>query len=246
MPQENGVRTVERALHIINCFIDCKGGLSLAEIAKAIALTPSTTLRLVGTLQRENYLFRDPNNLKYYLGFKLAQVGSAAFANLDVAQVAQPYLERLVALFGESTGVYLRQGDRRVCVSRVDGTQSLRSIVPIGHSAPLVLGAAGRVLLAEMDPKAVLRLCEPAAACNAELLEKTRQQGYAISFGEREAGVVSVAAPIRNCKGEAFAALFITGPSGRIDESAAQKMAPEVIACARDISRILGCPTCEA
>lgn len=242
MPQEMNVRAVERAMQILNCFVNCKDGLSLAEISRAIGLSPSTTLRIIGTLERGDYLYRDHKNLKYYLGFKLAKIGHAAFTNMDVVQVGHSYLEDMVQKFGESTGIYLRQGKRRVCVDRVDGTRSLRSIVQVGNSAQLTRGASGRVLLAGLDDETIREMIqdEEDASFIMEQIRQTRADGYAISYGEREEGVVSIAAPILNSFGEVVAALFITGPDTRMDRSRLDEMQPQVCGSAREITRLMG------
>lgn len=242
MPQEMNVRAVERAMQILNCFVSCKDGLSLAQISRTIGLSPSTTLRIIGTLERGNYLYRDSKNLKYYLGFKLAQIGHNAFSNMDVVRLGHAYLEDLVQEFGESTGLYLRQGKRRVCIDRVEGTRNLRSILQVGNSAPLDRGASGKILLAGMEDQAIQEILQESTASFLTMaqIQQIRADGYAISFGEREPGVVSVAAPILNSFGEVFAALFITGPDGRMNRQLLDKIQPQVCAYAKEITRLMG------
>lgn len=241
MTNDYNVRAVERAIQILNCFaVDGKEAFSLKEISTHISLSPSTTLRLLSTLERANYVFRDSNNQKYYLGFKLAQISNLAFSNLDVCRVAHPFLEKLHASFNESTGLYLLKRDQRVCISRLEATKSLRSVVPIGSSLPLTRGASGRVLLAYLPEDRIKFLLESDPFTNMDELKLLRQKGYAISHGEREAGVASIAAPIFDCNGKAFSSLFISGPAPRFDEHLTARMIEDIIDCANSISLGMG------
>ena len=239
--RDYNVRSVERAIQILNCFAaDGKEAFSLKEVSTRIGLPPSTTLRLLSTLERANYIFRDPDSLKYYLGFKLAQISSLAFSNLDVCRVAHPFLEKLHASFNESTGLYMLKRDQRVCIARLEGTKSLRSVVTIGSSLPLTRGASGRILLAYLPEDRIKFLLESDSYTNMDELKLLRQKGYAVSYGEREAGVASVAAPIFNCHGKVFSALYITGPAPRFDEHLVARMIDEITVYAHNISLGMG------
>lgn len=240
MAQENTVRAVERALQILNCFAGGKESFTLMEIARAINLSPSTTLRIIGTLEKDNYIYRSPDSMRYFLGFKLAQISHVGFANLDVCKVAHPQLERLAELFGESTGLYVRKGERRICVDCIEGTRSLRSVVQIGNSAPLIRGAAGRILLSSLPDAEIEALIQKDPCVTLETILNIRAAGYAVSHGEREAGVASIAAPICDSTKKAIAAIFITGPEPRFDESFVQRMIPELVAAAKAVSLAMG------
>lgn len=74
MPPEYNVRAVERALAILDCFSIEHTSFSLMEISKEIQLSASTTLRLLSTLEKRNYLYRNPDNSRYYLGARVAQL----------------------------------------------------------------------------------------------------------------------------------------------------------------------------
>lgn len=86
MPPDYSVRSVERALAILDCFSVEHTSFSLVELAKEIQLSASTTLRLLSTLEKNNYLYRNPSNSRYYLGARIAQLGNAVFTNMDICQ----------------------------------------------------------------------------------------------------------------------------------------------------------------
>lgn len=240
MAQEVSVRTVERALDILDCYVSGKSGFSLTEIAEMIQLSPSTTLRLLGTLEKKNYLFRDPSNLKYYLGFRLAQLSNLSFDNMDYCRIAQPYLERLQERFNESSGVYALKGRRRVCVARVEGLCHLRSVVQIGDSYSLTRGASGRVLLAYQPVEFIQTCIEEDDFCTQDDLAVVRRQGYAVSYGERSSGVLSVATPLFNAKGKAIAALFLSGADSHFDDEKKANVISLLSRYSREISLQMG------
>ena len=241
MASDSGnVRAVERALSILDCFSNGKTSFSLTELAKELGLSLSTTLRILGTLEKRDYINRSAEDGRYYLGFQLAYIGNIALSNMDVCRVAQPYLRQLRDQFGESAGVYLRRGDKRVCVTRLDGTQPLRFVLVIGNTLPLTRGAAGRVLLAHMPEEDMDRLLEQDPFTNKEQLAHVREVGYARSLGERDPSVESVAAPIYNADGTAFAAVFVTGPKGRFNAEEMERLIDAVKHAGHEISIHLG------
>lgn len=237
---DNNVRAVERALQILDCYSGSKTNFSLVELSREIDLSPSTTLRLIATLESRHYLYRDPVSLRYYLGWKLIRIGSCAFADLDVRQVAHPYIERLAQLYDESVGLYLLQGDRRVCVDRVEGSKSLRRVIKIGDSHTLTRGASGKVLLAYLSENRRSELLTADPLTTQEELAEIRHLRYAVSHGEREEGVVSVAAPVLGADGQALAAIFISTPELRASEELLEMQSGDVKRFAMEVSERLG------
>ena len=79
MPPEYNIRSVDRALAVLDCYDLEHTSFSLVELGKKIELSASTTLRLVTTLENRNYLFRNPDNGRYYLGSRIAQLGNNIF-----------------------------------------------------------------------------------------------------------------------------------------------------------------------
>ena len=235
------VRSIDRALSILDCFSEDQGSYSLTELAKKINLSLTTTLRILGTLENRNYISRDPDDGKYYLGHSLARIGNIAMNNMDISRISTPFLHDLCARFNESFGIYARKNDHRVCVARINGTNSLRYVINIGTILPLTRGASGRTILAYMPEKDILRLLEKDPYTNMEELAQLRELGYAHSQSERDAALESFSAPIFNAEGEVIAAVFMSGPVGRITkEKADQEIIPAIKNAAREISINMG------
>jgi IclR family transcriptional regulator, KDG regulon repressor len=238
--KENSVRAVDRALDILDCFVPEHLELSLTEISHRIALSMSTTSRIVSTLERRGYVVRGKETQRYSLGPRIARLGVVGFSGLDLRKVALPFMDDLHRIFDEGVSLYVVQGDERICVERIESTRPLRRVINIGDRHPLTRGAAGRVLLAYLPGErreALLRL-DPFTT--EEALEELRHGGYTVSLGEREEGVSSIAAPILNAKREVVAALAMSGPSVRFEGPGFAEKIAKVKKHAELISEALG------
>ena len=168
----------------------------------------------------------------YVLGPGLLGLAAAARADLPLRELARPALERLAAATGESAQLYVRDGDRRICVDTVDSDQELRTIVDIGAALPLSKGSAGKVLLAWSAEDAS---ADPLAAH----LAAVRRRGWAESHGERETGVASISAPVLGPDGGILAAVSVSAPESRLGPARVRRAAPAVTRAARDVERAL-------
>ena len=111
---------------------------------------------------------------------------------------------------GESAQLYVRDGDHRVCVAAAERPAGLRDTVPIGARLSLVAGSGAKVLLAWADPT------DWPSGADGGALRTVRTRGWAASVAEREAGVASVSAPVRDGSGAVVAALSVSGPIDRL------------------------------
>ena len=93
-----------------------------------------------------NYMVQTEDG-QWRLGPAAGWLGARYQAGFDVNNVVEPTLHDLVRVTGESASFYVREGDIRSCIARVEGPQSVRHNVRIGERLPLNKGAPGRVIL---------------------------------------------------------------------------------------------------
>lgn len=237
---ENPVRSIERALDILDCFGPGRLELTLTDIASSIGLAMSTTSRIAATLEQRRYLSRNPDTQKYSLGARLAQIGALGLSNMELRRVALPFMKELSTMFNEGVSLYVIREDERICVERVESTLPLRRVVNVGDRHPLTRGAAGRVLLAYLGHERRRELLAKDPYTTEEALDELRHSGYAVSLGEREEGVSSIAAPIEDARCEVVAALSMSGPSVRFEGPTFTDRIAKVKKTAELISRALG------
>ena len=99
-------------------------------------------------------------------------------------------------------------------------------------------GSAAQILLAWEDAERLHHGLRQ-ARFNAAKLSQVRKRGWAESVNEREDGVCSISAPIRNASGQVIAAISISGPSGRMGAAPGRRYAPLVMAAGRYLTDAL-------
>lgn len=223
---ESGVGVLDKSVEILALLAE-DGPTGLAGVVEATGIPRPTAHRLLAALEVHHLVARD--NGRYRLGLRLLGWGEVAAAGTNLVEVARPVLEGLRDESGESVQLYVREGDRRVCVVSVERVGGgLRDMVPVGSVLTLDQGSGGTVLLAWSEDG------------SAPEFEVVRRQGWAESVAERESGVASVSAPVFGNGGELQAAVCVSGPVSRLGESPGGRLAGMVSAAAQEIEGGLG------
>jgi DNA-binding IclR family transcriptional regulator len=175
---------------------------SLGELVVATGLSRATAHRLAVALEVHGLLRRDDDG-RFCLGLRLIGLGHEAAEAVPLWAAARPALAWLHDETGESVQLFVRDGDSRVCVESIESRRELRTIVPVGARLPLELGSAGRVLSGSGG-------------------------AWVQSVGEREDGVASVSAPVRDGDGRVVAAVSVSGPIQRLSRRPGQRFGTEV------------------
>lgn len=239
------IRAVGRALAIFDAYDNEHLSLSLQEIAERIRMPKTTAFRLVATLERAGFLVR-MDNQQYCLSLKLARLGGLVRSTLSIREIARPVMLQVNEQTSETITLNTIVGNERMVLEVVDTPAPLMSMARQGQHMPLYLGASSRILLAYMEPDELERVVKAnmntpdfdRAAFDRELA-RFRRQGYAISRGQRVAGLTAIAVPIFDIEGRVRNCLALTGPSVRVD-SRDQELADIMVAAGRDISNRLG------
>lgn len=232
----SGIGVLDRAAAILAAVE--AGARSFTDIVAATGLTRSTAHRLILGLEDHGFVVH-VGGLGYALGPRLLALAAAATRDLPLRELAHPALERLARSTGESAQLYVRDGERRVCIDAVESERELRTIVEIGASLPLDRGSAGKVFLAWGTERDRERLSHDDGRLPAQVAT-TRRRGWADSVAERETGVASVSAPVFGPAETLLAAVSVSGPASRLGQLRAKRYAPAVVEAAREIERLLG------
>jgi len=211
-----GVQLLDRSVAILEA---CEEGpVSLAQLMERTGLARATAHRLATALEGYGLLRRDEG--RWALGPTLARLGAAAASGPPLAVISRPVLEALRDATGESVQLYVRRGDERLCVASLESPHSLRTIVPVGAALPLDRGSAGRVL------------------------GDAGSEGWVASVEEREPGVASVSAAIRDDRegagGVVVAAVSVSGPVERTSRQPGELYGELVLHAAEEIERAAG------
>ena len=202
----SGVGVLDKATLILDCLE--AGPVSLGDLVKATGLH-----RLAVALAHHRLVARDVQG-RFMLGPRLTELASATISD-ELTTVANPILQQLSLDADESTQLYRRQGDWRVCVATSPRPSGMHESIPLGTQLSMQAGSAAQVLLAWEDQNRIVEGLRD-AHFSAAMLAAVRRIGWAQSVGERERGTASASAPVRAPGGKVIAAVSISGPIDRM------------------------------
>ncbi len=247
----NAVRSVDRAAALLLALGEIPAAAGVSELARRLGLHKSTASRLLATLQQRGLVEQAAETGKYRLGLAVIRLAERAEKTLDLRSIALPELERLARQAKETVGLCVREGDGCLTIAQVDGPNIVACADWTGRSTPLHGVAAGKVLLAAMAEREVLRLVRGGLDRLAdrtitelpallEELARVRWRGFATGFSEWEPGVNAIAVPVRDARGQVVAAVDVWGPSYRITPQRVGELAALAREAAAAVSIRLG------
>ena len=164
---------------------------------------------------------------------RVLRLGYGFLSSLPYWDRAQPHVRALADSVDEASSIAVFDDPDVVYVLRVPSQRQQTVTLTIGTRLPAYPTSLGQVLLAGLPEAELKRYLErtplqqltPKTITDKDelraVLERTREQGYSISNGRREPGVLSVAAPITNRRGEVIAALNVSTNPARISRQRA-------------------------
>ncbi|UDM53162.1 IclR family transcriptional regulator [Cupriavidus sp. MP-37] len=223
----SGVAVLDRAFAILGAFGPGDDRLTLTELARRTDLYKSTVLRLLGALEHGGFI-RKLDDGQYAIGPQPLRLAAIYQRSFRVGPVIEPLLEQLSRELGETASFYVRQGDRRLVLYRVEPARAVRVAIGVGDEFPIDRGASGKVLLAFSDT-------------GDERWREVRERLWAVSYGERESETAAASVPVFSAMGQIVGALTLSGPKQRL--AAAPTMFAAVatlLKTARHATEILG------
>lgn len=249
---------MERALDLLSTFSTAEPELSLTELSSRLHLSPSTTYRLLMTLQNGGYVEHNSHSGRYSLGVACLDLGSVFMSQLDLRDRVLPVLETLREDCKET--IHLAVLDRKKM--EVIYLEKLEGLLPIGMMGSRVGGRApahctglGKCLLAYL-PDAEVRefysvngmrsYTDNTIADTGQLLfqlARIRERGYAVDDVEHESDVKCLAAPVWNHRQVVVASISISGPEHRMNHLIAEGgLVDRLQVTAHEASRRMGHP----
>lgn len=237
----------DRLLAVLAAFGHASPALSLTEISRRAGLTLPTTHRLVGLLTAWGVLERDPEGV-YHIGLRLWELGALAPRGLALREAAMPFLEDLYEATHENVQLAVRDGLEVVYIERISGRSAVGVRTEVGARWPLHAAGVGLVLLAHSAAEVqeqylteTLAVFTPYTVNDPvrlrRMLAEVRRAGFAVSDRQITEDALSVAAPVRDVRGQVMASVSVVVPVEGVAPSA---LAPAVRVAGLGISRALG------
>ncbi|MEO6827072.1 MAG: IclR family transcriptional regulator C-terminal domain-containing protein [Microbacteriaceae bacterium] len=246
-PSGQYVQSLARGLSVIKAFDAEHSEMTLSDIARRTGLTRATSRRFLLTLAELGYVKSDDR--MFTLTAKVLELGFGYLSALSLPEIAQPHLEHLASSIHESTSASVLDGTDIVYVARVPTRRIMSVRINIGTRFRAYATSMGRVLLSELtdaELDAHLTSAEfqgftshtiTSRAGLKKELEKVRRQGWAVVDQELEAGLRSIAVPIRHSSGTIIAAINVsTTATSHTLESIQKNLLPPLQLAAEQIS----------
>ena len=246
------ITSLQRALDILSLFGAQTPELGITEIAKALDLHKSTASGLVYTLQRNGYIAQNPDNRRYHLGLQLVERAGVLLDQIEIRKIALPELENLRDWSRESVNLAILEENQIIYIERLLSDKSLGFRNHIGKRAWPHSTALGKAILSHLPEAEALEVLHsyplesmtPNTITDLDALlsqfERFRQQGYAIEREENEIGGLCISAPIHSFAAAPVAAVSVSFPLSRLDESMISTYGGKVLESAQRISVKLG------
>jgi IclR family pca regulon transcriptional regulator len=245
-PDRDHMAALEKGLAVIECFDAAHDKLTIADVARATELSRAAARRCLLTLAKIGYAEFDGKFFR--LTPRVLRLGHAWLASAALPQLVQPFLERLSEETHESSSACLLDGHEIVYIARSAQRRIMSVGLSVGTRLPAFCTSMGRVLLAARDPadaRARILAGRPRALTPhtvtdpdrlAAILAEVRAQGYCIVDQELELGLISIAMPLINPRGEVVAAFNL---SGQVQRSSAEEMAERFLPGMRQLQALL-------
>lgn len=248
MNKPERVTAADKTLLVLEAAIDHP---RFTDIVEVTALSKTTVHRILRTLMDHDFLTQTEEG-HYTAGPRALSLASRAFTNIDISEIARPYLESLVQRTGFQAHLGAPNGSEAIYLAIIEADKPYSIPSAVGRTLPLHTSAMGKLFLANasethlknylLDPGLFPRT--PHSFTDADLfkkeLQKIKENGFAIDDEENVPGIRCIGAPVRDHTGHVTHAISLTTLALETSTAQLEKTAPAEIEIANAISHALG------
>lgn len=248
--EDNGqLSAVYRTMLILETLSNNKS-INLENLAKDTQLPKATLKRFLNSLINLGYVYRDPNDL-YSLTLKMFSIGSHSLKHMNLIDVALPLSQDLCDKFKETVHMGILEEDHAVYILKRESSFTLRMYSRVGKRIPLYCTAIGKNLLADMSKEELdtyfsnidlkpftINTLNKEKLVNQ--LSEIREKGWAEDNQEHEEGIICIGSSIKDYSKRTVAALSVSFPLFRFDESKKAEICQQIKETCENISSLLG------
>lgn len=242
---------VKKAFKILYAISDAPNGLGITDLSKQLRISKSTVFGITTALEEMGVLVRAPFHKRYTIGYSLLELSRTAYAKTELKDVARKPMEKLMERVGETIFLGAMNGDHVTILDVVESRNEVKITSPPGTKLPLLAGATGRVLLAQMEEEKAKEIVQRMGlvryTSKSEIdpkqffreIEQARKRGYAVDHEEYIPGVRAVAAPLVSTSSSP-AALWVVGFTSTLDDQKVKTVIKEIQATVEEVNQSLG------
>jgi len=204
------VLSLARGLDVIRSFDEDTPEMTLSQVAKRTNMPRAAARRFLHTLRTLGYVTSDGR--VFSLTPQVLSLGYSFLSSMTIWEVAQPFMEEVSRQVHESCSMSVLEGNDIVYVARVPTKRIMSIALGIGARLPAHCTSMGRVLLANLpddelgeyfstsEREAFTPHTVTSESALRAILDKVREQQYALVDQELELGVRSIAVPLQDRK----------------------------------------------
>jgi len=231
-------------------FYSTDTALNMTQISEQIGIHKSTVHRLLATLERRDFVRRDPETGIYRLGYRLLQMAYLSQEEIGVRQIALPFMRKLNEKYRETIDLAILDKDEVLFLDVIQSPQRVKLASSMGQRLPAFSTASGKAILAWIPESEALRILQstntsfrpnavPTSEAFLEDLRATRQRGYSVDCEGLETGIHAVGVPLFRADGKPIASLAIAGPAFRLECGKLQSIGEELVELAKELNNML-------
>jgi IclR family acetate operon transcriptional repressor len=221
-------------------------------MARELHINTASVFRILDALKELGYVRQHPQDSKYQLTLKIAGISAQVLENVQLRQIAHPFLQHLTSITNETTHLAVLDGNEFVYIDKADNTQAMRMRSRVGQRGRLYSTAVGKSFLAHYPEAELSQIMnsldfQPLTKYTITDLKKfqehmirIKQQGYAIDDEENEIGIRCIGSPIYDHAGRLAGALSISGWTITMTRERMPQLAQELLQTCQRISNELG------
>ena len=245
------IKVVAKTFRVIE-LLNQEKELPLKALAEHAGLPKPTTFRILDTLLGMGYVEQDSSTQRFSLGPRFLIFIQHSGPSADLIALAEPYMERLGKVYGETINLARLSDDQVIYVRILQSRHSFRISDSVGDRAHVHSTAIGKAIAAFLPKDRLNDVLRHTAF--TEFTRKTitdeqslrrhlgavKEQGYAIDNEEGHDGVLCIGAPIFHKDHLPFAALSISMPKVRAKKKILESMIRDLPKVAVQLSLDLG------
>ncbi len=251
MDQEVKVKSLKKALDLLECFTVRTPELGITELSDRLGLYKSNVHNIISTFEKSGYIEKNPDNSKYRLGMKILELSYIINSSLGLHKIVHPFISALSNEVNEVVYFAIPKDPLILYLEGVYPSYSYSARSMVGETAEMYCTSLGKAILAHLPEERRIRAIEeqsmteftPTTIVDRQVLlqelEHIRQTGYSIDNMEHEFGIKCLGMPVFHRDGSLLGAISISGPSLRIDDTAVERYVQLLLNCAHEISQRL-------
>ncbi len=242
--------SLARGLAVVKAFSDQRRPMTIAQLSHKTGIPRAAVRRCLYTLKQLGYAGSEANN--FFLKPKILSLGYSYLSSTPLTVSAQPCLNQVSQVLGESCSLAVFEQDEVLYISRSQTARVMSIALNAGSRLPAYCTSLGRVMLAALPAadldaylaRVPLRPYTDRTVVSEErlreILAETAQQGFAVVEEELEIGLRSIAVPVRGATGTVMAALNVGAQATRVSRAQMEQVfLPVLLNASAELSVLL-------